>query len=93
MGELFYYVDDLGPSKVVHVHEPTHGLRAVLVIDNVAAGPSIGGLRLAPDVSTRECVRLARAMTLKNAWGGCLMAVASRCCWVIPRCPVKRRSG
>jgi len=45
MGEIFYYVDDLGPSKVVHVHEPTHGLRAVLVIDNVAAGPSIGGLR------------------------------------------------
>jgi glutamate dehydrogenase/leucine dehydrogenase len=37
------------------------------VIDNVAAGPSIGGLRMAEDVTVEECFRLARAMTLKNA--------------------------
>ena len=70
MGEIFDYVDDLGPTKVIHIHEPTHGLKAVLVVDNVAAGPSIGGLRMAPDVSTRECARLARTMTLKNAAAG-----------------------
>lgn len=70
MGEIFDYVDDLGPAMVVHVHEPAHGLKAVLVVDNVAAGPSIGGLRMAPDVSTKECARLARAMTLKNAAAG-----------------------
>ena len=70
MGEIFDYVDDMGPTKVIHVHEPTHGIKAVLVIDNVAAGPSIGGLRMAPDVSTRECARLARGMTLKNAAAG-----------------------
>jgi glutamate dehydrogenase (NAD(P)+) len=70
MGEIFDYVDDMGPSKVIHVHEPSHGLQAVLVVDNVATGPSIGGLRMAPDVSTRECARLARAMTLKNAAAG-----------------------
>lgn len=62
--------DDLGPAKIVHVQEPTLGLEAVLVVDNVARGPSIGGLRMAPDVSTGECVRLARAMTLKNAAAG-----------------------
>jgi glutamate dehydrogenase (NAD(P)+) len=62
--------DDLGPAKIVHVHEATVGLEAVLVVDNVARGPSIGGLRMAPDVSTGECVRLARAMTLKNAAAG-----------------------
>ena len=62
--------DDLGPAKIIHVHEPRVGLRAVLVIDNVACGPSIGGLRMAPDVSTAECARLARAMTLKNAVAG-----------------------
>jgi len=67
MGELFDYADDLGPTKVIHIHEPTHGLQAVVVVDNVATGPSIGGLRMAPDVSTKECARLARAMTLKNA--------------------------
>ena len=32
--------------------------------------PSIGGLRIAPDVSVNECFRLARAMTLKNATAG-----------------------
>lgn len=61
------FVDDFGPAKIVQVREPKLGLEAVLVVDNVARGPSIGGLRMAPDVSTEECVRLARAMTLKNA--------------------------
>jgi glutamate dehydrogenase (NAD(P)+) len=60
-------VDDLGPAKIVQVHEPRLGLEAALVVDNVARGPSIGGLRMAPDVSIEECVRLAPAMTLKKA--------------------------
>lgn len=66
----FPFADDLGPFKVIHVYEPEIDLKAALVIDNVAAGPSIGGLRMAPDVSTGECFRLARAMTLKNAAAG-----------------------
>jgi glutamate dehydrogenase (NAD(P)+) len=64
------FADDLGPARVIHVREPGIGLRGTLVVDNVAAGPSIGGLRMAPDVSTEECFRLARAMTLKNAAAG-----------------------
>jgi glutamate dehydrogenase (NAD(P)+) len=52
------------------VHEPALGLKAILVVDNVARGPSVGGLRMAPDVSVEECFRLARAMTLKNAAAG-----------------------
>jgi glutamate dehydrogenase (NAD(P)+) len=70
MEDVFGLADDLGPAKVVHVYAPALGLKAVLVIDNVACGPSIGGLRMAPDVSTSECARLARAMTLKNAAAG-----------------------
>ncbi|MBZ0094353.1 MAG: Glu/Leu/Phe/Val dehydrogenase [Sulfuricella sp.] len=66
----FQFADELGPAKVIHIHEPRTGLKAVLVVDNVAAGPSIGGVRMAPDVSTVECARLARAMTLKNASAG-----------------------
>jgi glutamate dehydrogenase (NAD(P)+) len=62
--------DDLGPARVIHVREPGLGLEAALVIDNVACGPSIGGLRIAADVSTEECFRLARAMTLKNSAAG-----------------------
>ncbi|HTY79092.1 MAG TPA: Glu/Leu/Phe/Val dehydrogenase [Candidatus Bathyarchaeia archaeon] len=64
------FADDLGPAKITHVREPRLGLEAVLVVDNVARGPSIGGLRMAPDVTTEECARLARAMTLKNAAAG-----------------------
>ena len=67
---MFAFGDDLGPHKVIHVYEPEIGLRGILVVDNVAAGPSIGGLRMAPDVTAEECFRLARAMTLKNAMAG-----------------------
>ncbi len=64
------YCDDLGPAKVVHVYEPTCGLEAILVIDNVACGPSLGGVRMVPDVTTEEVFRLARSMTIKNAAAG-----------------------
>jgi glutamate dehydrogenase (NAD(P)+) len=67
---IFSLADTLGPAKVIHIYEPRHGLKGILVIDNVAAGPSIGGLRMASDVSLEECARLARAMTLKNAAAG-----------------------
>ena len=70
MKNIFNFTDDLGPAKVIHVFEPSVGLKAVLVVDNVATGPAIGGVRMAPDVSTEECFRLARAMTLKNAAAG-----------------------
>jgi glutamate dehydrogenase (NAD(P)+) len=70
MQNIFAFADELGPLKIIHVHEPSVGLKAVLVVDNVATGPSIGGIRMAPDVSTEECFRLARAMTMKNAAAG-----------------------
>ena len=70
MTEAFQFADDLGPAKVIEIYQPAAGLKAVLVVDNVACGPAIGGVRMAPDVSTGECFRLARAMTLKNASAG-----------------------
>ena len=70
MEDVFSLADELGPTKIIHVHEPSIGLKAVLVVDNVAMGPSIGGVRMAVDVSTKECFRLARAMTFKNAAAG-----------------------
>jgi glutamate dehydrogenase (NAD(P)+) len=62
--------DDLGPARVIHLHQPALGLAATVVLDNLACGPAIGGLRMAVDVTTAECARLARAMTLKNAAAG-----------------------
>ncbi|HEY5604426.1 MAG TPA: Glu/Leu/Phe/Val dehydrogenase [Gammaproteobacteria bacterium] len=67
MNDVFEFTDELGPAKIIHVYEPSVNLKAVLVVDNVAKGPSVGGIRMAEDVSTEECFRLARAMTFKNA--------------------------
>lgn len=66
----FQFADELGPAKILHIYEPLTNLKAILVVDNVACGPAIGGVRMAPDVTTEEVVRLARAMTLKNAAAG-----------------------
>lgn len=65
--DIWRFADDLGPEKIAYLHDPSTGLRAIVVVDNVACGPSIGGARMEPDVSVDECFRLARAMTLKNA--------------------------
>ena len=67
MKDIFEFTDEIGPAKIIHISEPAVGLKAIVVIDNVATGPAIGGTRMAPDVSVEECVDLARAMTFKNA--------------------------
>ncbi len=67
MEQAFKFADEFGPLKVISVYEPSADLKAVLVVDNIARGPAIGGVRMAPDVSTEECFRLARAMTFKNS--------------------------
>ena len=70
MEDAFRFSDELGPIKIVHVQDADAGLRATVVVDNIMRGPAIGGARMAPDVSTVECFRLARAMTFKNAAAG-----------------------
>lgn len=67
MKSVFEFGDSLGPDKVVHIYDYHSGLKAILVVDNVACGPAMGGVRMAPDVTTEEVFRLARAMTFKNA--------------------------
>ena len=64
------YADEWGPAKIVHIYEPRLPLQAIVVIDNTALGPAIGGVRMAPDVTTAEVFRLARTMTWKNAAAG-----------------------
>jgi glutamate dehydrogenase (NAD(P)+) len=91
MQDIFALADDLGPLKVIHVREPSVGLRAVLVVDNVAAGPSIGGIRMAPDVSVEECARLARAMTLKNAAAGLPHGGGKLVVYADPKMPKDRK--
>ena len=62
--------DELGPWKVLLVRDPKTDLDGMVVVDNVACGPSIGGVRMAPDVTLAEVARLARAMSLKNVMAG-----------------------
>ncbi|MCX9015211.1 MAG: Glu/Leu/Phe/Val dehydrogenase [Candidatus Methanoperedens sp.] len=68
--KVFEFADDIGPGKIVHLYEPRTQTKAIVVIDNIAAGPAIGGVRMAPDVTTTEVRRLARAMTFKNIMAG-----------------------
>ncbi len=91
MADIFDLGDALGPAKVLHVYEPSLGLRAVLVVDNVARGPAVGGLRMAPDVSVEECARLARAMTLKNSAAGLAHGGGKSVLWGDPRMPRERK--
>src|SRR5512141_599555 len=91
MAEAFAFGDELGPAKVIHVYEPSLGLKAVLVVDNVARGPAVGGLRMAPDVSVEECARLARAMTLKNSAAGLAHGGGKSVLWGDPHMPRERK--
>lgn len=52
--------DELGPFKVLKPYFAKTGVKAFVVVDNVAMGPSIGGVRISPSVSLQEVTRLAR---------------------------------
>ncbi len=91
MSELFQFADDIGPEKVIGIYEPKLGLRAIVVVDNVAAGPAIGGCRMAPDATLEECARLARAMTMKNAAAGLPHGGAKSVIIADPKMPPERK--
>ncbi|MBI3862888.1 MAG: Glu/Leu/Phe/Val dehydrogenase [Planctomycetia bacterium] len=89
--EFEHLCDDLGPAKIVHICDPECGLRAVVVVDNVACGPSIGGIRMAPDVTTGEVFRLARAMSCKNVAAGLAHGGGKAGIMADPKSPEKPR--
>jgi glutamate dehydrogenase (NAD(P)+) len=62
--------DKLGPRLVACVWDETSDLEigGYLVVDNLAMGsPSMGGIRMLPDITPADIHNLARGMTLKNA--------------------------
>lgn len=76
MDGSFRFADELDPLKLVHIWRPAIGVKAVVAIDNIACGPVIGGLRMAPHVGTEEGFRLARAMpATPHFWCGLLSRV------------------
>ena len=91
MNELFKFADDIGPEKVVGIYIPKLDLRGVVVVDNTAIGPAIGGCRMAPDVTVEECARLARAMTMKNAAAGLPHGGGKSVIMADPAMPIERK--
>ncbi|MGW8251728.1 MAG: Glu/Leu/Phe/Val dehydrogenase dimerization domain-containing protein, partial [Anaerolineales bacterium] len=70
LSRLGIEVDDLGPRLVVCMWDDQSPLEVggYLVVDNLAMGsPSMGGIRMMPDVNPSIVHNLARGMTLKNA--------------------------
>lgn len=65
--------DRLGPRLVACVWDETSSLEVggYLVVDNLAMGsPSMGGIRMQPDITPADIHNLARGMTLKNTAAG-----------------------
>jgi glutamate dehydrogenase (NAD(P)+) len=70
LSRLGIEVDALGPHRVVCMWDETSALEigGYLVVDNLAMGtPSLGGIRMLPEVTPAAIHNLARGMTLKNA--------------------------
>lgn len=56
------------PAKKYKILDPKTGKAwGYVVVDDTRRGPGLGGIRIAPDLSLWEIVRLARTMTLKNS--------------------------
>ena len=70
LSRLGIEVDSLGPRLVVCMWDEESPFEAggYLVVDNLAMGkPSMGGIRMLPDLTPAAIHNLARGMTLKNA--------------------------
>ena len=70
LARLGIEVDRLGPKLVACIwdEESPIEIGGYLVVDNLAMGrPSMGGIRMLPDLTPAAVYNLARGMTLKNA--------------------------
>jgi leucine dehydrogenase len=71
MSDVFSLLEELDARRCTLFSEPTSGLRAILVLDDLTLGPAAGGVRTARyasfEAALRDAKQLARAMTLKCA--------------------------
>jgi len=63
-------IQEIGPHKIVQLFFPISNFHAIVVVDNIALGPSIGGVRVSLNLTVEEVKRLARVMTMKNSISG-----------------------
>lgn len=80
--KLIELVEKNGPCHTVIWTDPPSGLRAFLVLDNMALGPAVGGIRTCRYLSEidalHDALALARAMTIKCSLAG-LEAGGGKC--------------
>ena len=71
---VFDLMTPYGYEEVAFCHDRSTGLRAIIAVHNTQLGPGLGGTRFWPYASEEEAlvdvIRLARAMTYKNAGAG-----------------------
>ena len=70
LARLGIEADKLGPRLIICMWDESPDLEigGYLVVDNLAMGrPSMGGIRMLPDLKPADIHNLARGMTLKNA--------------------------
>ena len=70
LGRMGIVCDTLGPKLVALMWDEASALEigGYLVVDNLAMGaPSMGGIRMLPELTPADIHNLARGMTLKNA--------------------------
>ena len=89
MAEVFEWMDEWGPEKMIVVHDTKTGMMGMLVIDNTARGPGKGGCRMDPNMTLHDCFRLARTMTWKWAMADIFLGGAKAGIRNDPKSPFK----
>ena len=89
MSDVFEWMDEFGPEKILIVHDTKTGMKGMVVIDNTARGIGKGGCRMSANVSLHDCFRLARTMTWKWAMADIFLGGAKACIKNDPTSPDK----
>ncbi len=89
MADVFQWMDEWGPEKMIVVNDTKTGMMGMLVIDNTARGPGKGGCRMDPNMTLHDCFRLARTMTWKWAMADIFLGGAKAGIRNDPRSPYK----
>ncbi len=89
MADVFEWMDEWGPEKLIVVHDTKTGMMGMLVIDNTARGPGKGGCRMDPNMTLNDCFRLARTMTWKWAMADIFLGGAKAGIRNDPKSPYK----
>lgn len=89
MADVFEWMDEWGPEKLIVVHDTKTGMMGMLAIDNTARGPGKGGCRMDPKMTLNDCFRLARTMTWKWAMADIFLGGAKAGIRNDPKSPYK----